>query len=384
MKTLIEIHLLQNFAPSNLNRDDTGAPKDALFGGTRRARVSSQCFKRATRQHFSSMVESGSMVDEDFGVRTSRMLELVSSALVEMGRSVEEAQIKAKQALGALNLKFNDNNTQYLLFLGKQEIRGVAQIINEKWDSIDESIAENESQEKTSKKKKKSKPSDADLKKALTVILNGGKAVDVALFGRMIADMPAGNQYAACQVAHSISTHSVEREFDFFTGSDDLQQEDSSGANMLGTIEFNSACYYRYSNIDFDKLLENLQGDYDLAHKGLRAFLEAFIVATPSGKQNSFASHNPPEFVVISVRNSGGPRNLANAFETAIRAKAGESLTYNSADQLVKKANSLNEAFGGGDKTFILNLIGVDSSNLGSDVGSLKELLDKTLVSIKG
>jgi len=45
MKTIVEIHVLQNFAPSNLNRDDTGAPKDALFGGTRRARISSQCAK---------------------------------------------------------------------------------------------------------------------------------------------------------------------------------------------------------------------------------------------------------------------------------------------------------------------------------------------------
>lgn len=384
MKTLIEIHLLQNFAPSNLNRDDTGAPKDALFGGTRRARVSSQCFKRATRQHFSSMVESGAMLDGDFGVRTSRMLELITSALVEMGRSSEEAQIKAKQALGSLDLKFNDHKTQYLLFLGKQEVQEVAKIIHEKWDSIEESKIENNSPEKSSKKKKESKPVDAELKKALVAIFNGGKAVDVALFGRMIADMPAGNQYAACQVAHSISTHSIEREFDFFTGSDDLQLEDSSGANMLGTIEFNSACYYRYSNIDFDKLLENLQDDHDLAHKGLRAFLEAFIVATPSGKQNSFASHNPPEFVVITVRNNGGPRNLANAFETAIRPKTGESLTYKSAEQLVKKAKSLKEAFGGDDKTFILNLIGVDPLNLGSEEASLKDLLDQTLACIKG
>lgn len=52
MKTFVEIHAIQNFAPSNLNRDDTGAPKDAFFGGVRRARVSSQCFKRAIREYF--------------------------------------------------------------------------------------------------------------------------------------------------------------------------------------------------------------------------------------------------------------------------------------------------------------------------------------------
>src|SRR6266508_2221569 len=47
--TLIAIHMLQNHAPSNLNRDDNGDPKDALFGGVRRARISSQSLKRSIR-----------------------------------------------------------------------------------------------------------------------------------------------------------------------------------------------------------------------------------------------------------------------------------------------------------------------------------------------
>ena len=47
----VELHILQNFAPSNLNRDDTNAPKDCEFGGFRRARISSQCIKRSIRFH---------------------------------------------------------------------------------------------------------------------------------------------------------------------------------------------------------------------------------------------------------------------------------------------------------------------------------------------
>ena len=176
-------------------------------------------------------------------------------------------------------------------------------------------------------KKQAALSADPELKKALDKVFDGGKAVDVALFGRMLADMPEKNQNAACQVAHGISTHSVEREFDFYTAVDDLKPEDTAGADMMGTVEFNSACFYRYAVVSWEKLVENLQADMELAVKGLRAFLEGFVVAEPTGKQNTFAAHNPPDFVAISVRRNTAPRNLANAFETAIRVKRDESLT---------------------------------------------------------
>ena len=99
---------------------------------------------------------------------------------------------------------------------------------------------------------------------------------------------------------------------------DDLIPADTSGADMMGTVEFNSACFYRYAVVDWEQLVKNLQGDQELAAKGLKAFLEGFIVAEPTGKQNTFAAHNPPEFVAISVRHNTFPRNLANAFEIAI------------------------------------------------------------------
>ena len=168
----------------------------------------------------------------------------------------------------------------------------------------------------------------------------------MSLFGRMLADMPK-NQNAACQVAHAISTHSVEREFDFYTAVDDLKPEDTAGADMMGTVEFNSACFYRYAVVDWEKLVANLQGDTELATKGLRAFLEGFVVAEPTGKQNTFAAHNPPEFIAVSVRRNTSPRNLANAFETAVFTKKGESLTRKSAEELAKKAKALQSAFGG-------------------------------------
>ena len=388
MKTLIEIHVLQHFAPSNLNRDDTGAPKDALFGGTRRARVSSQCLKRAVRQHFAELVKTknaGGLKSGDVAVRTKRVLDALTKSLVEKGRAKAEAAEKVRLALAAVELSVKDDGkSEYLLFLGQREVSSIADLVHEKWDSITApETTPDEGKKKGKAKKKAARSADPELKKALEAVFNGGKAVDVALFGRMLTDMPEKNQYAACQVAHAISTHAVEREFDFYTAVDDLKPEDTAGADMMGTVEFNSACFYRYAVVDWKKLVENLQGDVELASKGLRAFLEGFVVAEPTGKQNTFAAHNPPELAAVSVRRNTAPRNLANAFEIAVRVKRDESLTRRSAEELASKAQALQAAFGGDEKTLVLDLTGAKLDGLGSPVGSLKDLLDGTLSNVQ-
>ncbi|MHB9074679.1 MAG: type I-E CRISPR-associated protein Cas7/Cse4/CasC [Desulfobaccales bacterium] len=385
MKTIVEIHALQNFAPSNLNRDDTGAPKDAFFGGTRRARVSSQCLKRAVRQHFAGLVEQEALASDDLACRTKRILDALTKSLIEKGRDASEAAEKVRLALAAIELSIKDDGkSQYLLFLGLREIANIADIIHEKWDSITAVEAAPAEGKKPGKAKKQAALSaDPELKKALEKVFDGGKALDVALFGRMLADMPGKNQNAACQVAHGISTHSVEREFDFYTAVDDLKPEDTAGADMMGTVEFNSACFYRYAVVSWEKLVENLQADTELAVKGLRAFLEGFVVAEPTGKQNTFAAHNPPDFVAVSVRRDTAPRNLANAFETAIRVKRDESLTRKSAEKLARKAKELQGAYGGEEKVFVLNLVGAEVDGFGLAAPTLKDLLDQAVSAVQ-
>ena len=383
MKTLIEIHALQNFAPSNLNRDDTGSPKDALFGGTRRARVSSQCQKKTVRGYFDEKKNLGFFSPDELAVRTKRVYQAIADILKgRHGR--DESLAKAEIALSYVKLNADkDGKTQYLLFLGQREIAALAEVIHESWDLI---VSEdNEDNEKTKgKKSKKTTAGQApkEIQDHIASIFNGGKAVDVALFGRMLADMPEKNQYAACQVAHAISTHAVVREFDFYTAVDQLKPEDTAGADMMGTVEFNSACFYRYALIDWDKLRENLQDDVALSEKGLKAFLEGFIIAEPTGKQNSFAAHNPPEFVAISVRYNAAPRNLANAFEIPIRVKRDESITKESASKLIEKAKVLALAFDGKEakgQTHVLNLVKADLNGFGTKVDSLENLLTKTI-----
>lgn len=387
MKTLIEIHVLQNFAPSNLNRDDTGAPKDAFFGGTRRGRVSSQCAKRAVRQYFDEKVREGVFGADDLAVRTKRVYLAIADALAGK-RLPEEAVKKAQTALTYVKLKAADGGkTQYLLFLGQREIAALANAIDEHWDVIIEA-EEPQAEEQAGKKKTKSKKDAAgsapkEVKDRIEAIFSGGKAVDLALFGRMLADMPEKNQHAACQVAHALSTHAVEREFDFYTAVDDLKPEDTAGADMMGTVEFNSACYYRYAVVDWEKLLANLQGDADLATKGLHTFLQGFVLAEPTGKQNSFAAHNPPEFVAVSVCRNAAPQNLANAFETAIHARREESLTRKSAEALVAKANALEKAYPRKGKTHVLNLAQADLGGFGSELDSLNKVLDATLAAVR-
>jgi CRISPR system Cascade subunit CasC len=353
MKTLIEIHVLQNYAPSNLNRDDTGAPKDAFFGGVRRARVSSQCLKRSIRQYFLDLVKRDILLSTDIAIRTKRVLDALVKALVEKGRQQSEATEKVRAVLASMKLPVkHDGKSEYLLFLGQREISAVADIIHEKWDSIMAGKAPDPDAKKSGKAKKQAAQSaDPELKKALERVFDGGKAVDVALFGRMLADMPEKNQYAACQVAHAISTHAVEQEFDFYTAVDDLKPEDTAGADMMGTLEFNSACLYRYAVIDWGKLLENLQNDSDLAIRGAKAFLEGFVIAEPTGKQNTFAAHNPPEFIAVSVRRNTVPRSLANAFEIPLRASKEESLTKESAVRIANKAIALDKLYGTADNS---------------------------------
>lgn len=373
MKTLIEIHALQNFAPSNLNRDDTGAPKDAFFGGSRRARVSSQCLKRAVREYFKEQNEGW------VANRTKRIIDelkkRVTLKLRDQKGFSEENLVKAIEvavsSLGS-NKKVKvdkERKTDVLLFLSPKEIDSLESVIAESYADLLET-----------------KPSD-EVRNKLNDAIDGENrsrlSVDVALFGRMLAVMPEKNQNAACQVAHAISTHAVEREFDFYTAVDDLKPEDTAGADMMGTVEFNSACFYRYAVVDWEKLVENLQGDTVLAEKGLRAFLEGFVVAEPTGKQNTFAAHNPPEFVAISVRRNTAPRSMANAFETAIRVKKDESLTRKSAEELAKKAMTLRTAFGGEEKTLVLNLTNATIDGFGEPVASLNELLDGTLAAVK-
>jgi len=344
----IELHLLQNFAPSNLNRDDTGAPKDCEFGGYRRARISSQCLKRAIRAEF----KNGQLLPADaLATRTKRINEEVAKRLsAQHKRDNAEAETVVRALLGAVKIDFDQpgEKTQYLLYVGEQEIQAIANLAQQHWETLTAlQRPAADAQGRRSAKKAASEAVPAEIGNALKTALGGGKAADLALFGRMLADLPDRNVSAASQVAHALSTHQVSMEFDFYTAVDDLRPEDTEGADMLGIVEFNSACFYRYANVDLAQLSENLAGDAVLAQRTLDAFIRASVSAIPTGKQNSMAAHNPPA-LVFAVARERGLWSLANAFLQPVRPQRDGDLVGQSAKALDRYWGQLSAMYGQG------------------------------------
>ena len=285
----LDIHAIQTLPPSNVNRDDTGSPKTAIYGGVRRARVSSQSWKRAMRQYF--LQESA----EDFGIRSLNVVKYVADRIVKMEASLSEetAMKMAEKIFNNAGIKTKDQKTKALLFLGKNQAEQLAAAaIRDETD-----------------------------KKVLKQIFCDNPGVDIALFGRMVADDPSLNEDASAQVAHAISTHEVQTEFDFYTAVDDLAPEDNAGAGMLGTIEYNSSTLYRYANIAMHDLARQL-GDKVQAVEAARLFIQAFANSMPTGKVNTFANQTLPQLLMINIR-LDRPVNLVSAYEKPVKSSTG-------------------------------------------------------------
>jgi CRISPR system Cascade subunit CasC len=345
----VEMHMIQNFAPSCLNRDDTNAPKDCEFGGYRRARISSQCLKRAIRQQFK---ELGIFDGSNLSMRTKGIVIKVVDILKAHGKSEEESLRVAKAAFDGIKVSSDDEGkTQYLLFLSDGEVEKISEICLANWDKLTSvtNQAAPDAPEKSAKKKKAEKK-DAipiEVAKAIKDVLKKAKGVDLALFGRMLADNPDLNVDAASQVAHAISTHKVTMDMDFFTAVDDLQKSGDTGAGMMGTIEFNSACFYRYSLLDLSQLQDNLQSDQELAKRAVEGFIKASAYAIPTGKQTSMAAHNLPSFILVIVRESGQPFSLANAFADPVNVRSDKTnLITGSIDRLDEHLSDMLRLYG--------------------------------------
>ena len=341
----IELHMIQNFAPSNLNRDDTNNPKDCEFGGHRRARISSQCLKRSIRRSPVFAQTTG----VEIGTRTRWITRLLRDPLLQAAKPEEEVDAVVAAFVPAYIGKMDKDRTAVLVFLSDEETHSMVEALLANWEEV---VAQ--AQESNDNKSKKSSIVD-DLVKGLTKKSKGRtSAPDIALFGRMLAERPQLGLDAACQVAHAISTHRVTMEMDFFTAVDDLQAEDEPGAGMMGFIGFDSACFYRYARLDWNQLTENLRGDAALARRTVAGFLRAAVQAVPTGKQNSMAAHNPPSFILAVVRGDGMGWSLVNAFETPIRPKGNSGLVAPSVEQLDTYWGYLVDAYG--DDTILATL----------------------------
>ena len=303
---LIELHILQSFPVTCLNRDDVGAPKSAIFGGEVRARVSSQSWKRAIR-----LLAAETCPELFAGRRGHYLAQPLQESIEQLGVESDTAQEWAESVvshLGGQDKKHKDDfRTAVSLFLSPLELEAVATAVAPKAQAGDDVDLKR-----------------GDVRKALDA-LPARDMADIAIFGRFVADDSSVTLEGAGMFSHALSTHAVRNDIDFFSAVDDTQAADDSGAGHIGTLEFNSACYYRYIGLNRDLLadpdhLGHLNQE-DL-NRVIESFLRACILAVPGARQNSMLGHNPPS-CVLGRRRAGQPISLANAFEEPVRSHKG-------------------------------------------------------------
>ena len=297
-RLFVDIHVIETLPPSCVNRDDLGSPKTAVYGGVTRARVSSQAWKRAVRMEFEQMqVENGK--------RTKHLEELLTDEILKLAPQNEKAQELADFILSEINIKLDkDHKSKALFFISPAQLKALAKVALRY--GIIKKPPKNSDGQKIETYNTYLREKDAAIRE--------NASLDVALFGRMLADDPSLNLDAAAQVAHAISTHEVHNEFDYYTAVDD--KEGTVGAGHLGTMEFNASTMYRYATVNPLELEKSLGNETAC---GVRKFVEAFIRSMPTGKQNSYANRVRPDAIYVTVRKDQ-PVNMAGAFEKPVKA----------------------------------------------------------------
>jgi len=319
MPRFIQAHTLTFYPPANLNRDDLGRPKTALIGGHARLRISSQCLKRAWR---TSEVFQQALAG-NLGTRTKRLArEVVLPILEEAGINEAKARDWAVQiAHSFAKVEKGKVDTQQLVHFSPAEIEAVR--------ALTQTLAE-----------EKRAPEADELKQ----LAKAGRAVDIAMFGRMLADHPVGNIDAAVQVAHAFTINRVELEDDFFTAVDDLNRHEDTGAGHVDEAWFGSGVFYSYLCINRERLDANLDGDTALAGRAVEALIRAAATVSPGGKQNSFAALAHAGYMLVE-RGDAQPRNLALAFSQPIRPHAGAELLEGGIEKLEALRAKMDTAF---------------------------------------
>ncbi len=329
MSQFIQLHLLTSYAPSNLNRDDLGRPKTAKMGGFERLRVSSQSLKRNWR--VSDLFEKA--MAGNIGIRTKRFGIEVYEALLAEGVKEKSAKDWATSIAAVFGKGKKDSlEIEQLAHISPAEQEGALALVKLL-------AAEDRA------------PTDSELK----LLKSDQTAVDIALFGRMLASSPAFNVEAACQVAHAISVHSVVVEDDYFTAVDDLNDgKTDSGSSHIGESGFAAALFYSYICINKSQLIENLDGNEELANNAIKALVEAAVKVSPTGKQNSFASRAYASFV-LAEKGTQQPRSLSVAF---LKPIVDEDQATAAIAALQLQADNFDKVYGAcADERYAINAI---------------------------
>ena len=325
MSRFVQLHLLTHYPPSNLNRDDTGRPKTALVGDATRLRISSQSQKRAWRTSDTFSVNlAGSL-----GTRTRQLGKEIFKTLCASGVSEKLAREWAKKVAQQFGKLKSDKKTENDADL---EIEQLAHLSPEEWDAAFALAKEMAA--------RKEGPTDLELR----LLSKPRWAVDIAMFGRMLADSPEFNVEAAVQVAHAITVHRAAVEDDFFSAVDDLNSDDTTGAGHIGERGYGAGLFYLYIAINRQLLRENLGGDPALTERALAALVQAVTRVSPTGMQNSFASRAYAGYVLAEKGNQQ-PRSLSQAFLNPVRDQ-GEGVFTQAVAALETRKDNFDAVYG--------------------------------------
>jgi CRISPR system Cascade subunit CasC len=306
----VELHIIQTLPPSNPNRGRDGSPKNSMYGGSLRARLSSQSQKRAARLWYR---EHGGVPREHLADRSRQWADELATMLVPCAG--DDALLIARIVLGLFNVgpdKILGEAMEpggNLLFLSAHEIATIAAIA-EQHQPLLLDLAErcHEMAELGTAKKYDRHPTKKEIGALIKQLGAISSAIpgDVAVFGRMMAQLTEASVDGCVQVADALSVNAIPRnktadgwmagEVDFFSAVDD--RGGKTGAGMIGERAYVSPTYYRYANICTTELIR-LVGDAVTAQQFAAGFLRGFIMALPDGMVSSHAHMTVPEAIIV-------------------------------------------------------------------------------------
>jgi len=366
MTTFLQLHFLTSYPPACLNRDDLNRPKTAVMGGVPRLRIASQSLKRAWRvsdvfseklkgqtgirskelgRKINIALSSGAPLDELLRgdafenkpdgkltpKQTAEWAWVIASKFVDKKNKVNDSEGKDSEAkekgkdkkAPKSNVNKDTLKSEQIVFYSREEIASINKLIQQL-------RAECKS------------PTDKQLSEIM--VKEAGGTADLALFGRMLASSPDYNVEAACEVGHAITVHKVAVEDDYFTAVDDLNnREVDAGSAHIGEQGFAAGLFYLYVCINRDLLIENLEGDSDLANKTIKALIEAAATVAPTGKQKSFASRAWASYI-LAEKGPRQPRSLSIAFLKPVK---GDDMLQEAIAKLEDKRRRLDGVYHG-------------------------------------
>ncbi|MFJ1756533.1 type I-E CRISPR-associated protein Cas7/Cse4/CasC [Kitasatospora sp. NPDC088134] len=363
----LDLHLLHTLPSHGVNRDDTDAPKTAQFGGVERARVSSQAWKRATRTYFAQLLDPA-----ELGVRTVHLAAAVADrlALLAPALGADARALAAQHTVTAAGITLDKPKRSGASGTELPTAKALAFLSAAQLDALAALAAEAAADPAAFFKHK------THLQRAQH-LASTAHSVDVALFGRMVAETPELNVDAAVQVAQAIGVHALEQEIDYFTALDDLSR--AASATMIGTRGFNSSTFYRYASLNLDALAANLgrlpehtEGRTPL-ERAVAAWITAFTSSMPAGQNSGTAPHTKPELVLAQLRTE--PASYAAAFEEPVHPAAGGHIRP-ACQALAEHAAERDAAYGGLVASWLLRVGSATepAEPLGTRMATLEEL----------